>query len=146
MKEEETSYVLNKSHAKVQLNIIIKNKITSKNKLKVDSTKMCGDSSQKVVFISSTRVLDVQPQKMALFRNTPCHTTHNIQENCRFRQTTRNITSEDVALQKGLPACYPTTTLELHVLQFSNVAFIKSDNLERMWYEEKWRLIFKYSS
>jgi hypothetical protein len=32
-------------------------------------------------------------------------------------------------------------TLSLHVLQFSNVAFIKSDNLERMWYAGKWRLI-----
>jgi hypothetical protein len=140
----ETSCALNKSHTKVQLNIIITNKIASKNKLKVDSTRMCGDSSQKIVFISSTRVLVVQFQKMVLFRNTSCQTTRHIQENCRFCQTTRHIAS-DVALQEGITAPQPTTNRELHVLQFSNAAFSKSDNLEPMWYEEKWRLFFKYS-
>ena len=107
------------------------------------STRMCGDSSLKVVFISRTRVLGIQSQKMVLFRNTSPQTTRHVQENCRFRQTARYNTSEDVALQEEIQARHLTTSRETHVLQFSNVAFIKSDNSERMWYEDKWRLIFK---
>jgi len=107
---------------------------------------MCGDSSLKIVFISSARVLGVQSQKIVLFRNRSCQATRHNPENARFFQTTRYITSEDVALQVGIPARHPTTNRELHVLQFSNVPFIRSDNLKRMWYEEKWSPIFKYSS
>jgi len=150
MKEAQPAYeascVLNNSHTKFQRSTIITNKITYKNKLKVDSIRMCGDTSPKEVFISSTRVFGVQSQKMALFRNTSCQTTCHIQENCRFRQTTRRNTSEDVALQEEIPARHPTTNREIHVLQFSNFAFIKSDNSERMCYEEKWRPICKYYS
>ena len=79
-----------------QLNIIITKNITSKNKLKVDSSGMCGDSSLKVVFISSTRILGVQSQKMVLFRNTSCQTARHIPENCSFARP------HDVSPQKML--------------------------------------------
>ena len=122
--------------------------ISSTRVLGVQSQKMvlCGDSSLEELFISSTRVLGVQSQKMVLFRNTSCQTTCHIQENCRFRQTTRHNISEDVTFQEEIPARHPTTHREIHALQFSNIAFIKSDNSERMWYEENWRLICKCAS
>jgi hypothetical protein len=56
-------------------------------------------------------------------------------ENCRFYQTTRRSITEGVAVLGEILADHSTTTLDLHMSQFSNVALIISGNLEWIWYE-----------